>query len=575
MFQRSLVAVLIMLGVGGCATQDTGGDYAPILSSLRSEFISLEKDGPLYRSYLAATQAQQDEQHKKSAAFFLEALRSDPTSQVIADKAFFELLLAGHLDAATALAENIATDFDRDENDLVRLMYVLQAYKNEDWPAVRDRLANQKSDGFSYIFAPLLTAWSYAAEGNFPAAETALTPFNDDKRLKPLAQEHAAYMLDYLGEYDAARVRYEQVTSEMPPVSLQPVVAYAHLLYRHGEKKLALSFLAKQALRFDSPPFLLRQGRVIAGGGTPNNIATTPIKAGGAIFFRLANELSQGRAQKAAILYARIASYLTPEHSNIHILLARLLERAGNVNAAADALAQVGETNEARGYADIRRVEVLQAAGKNKLAEKLSRELLIKAPRNPQLLLGLGDLLRLRQADAEALVYYSRAIASLNKPNELNWVAYFARAMAYEKLGDWQRAEHDLKAALNISPEEPALLNYLGYSWIERGTHIPRAKAMIEKAAAIKPDDGFITDSLGWVYFLTADYGAAVITLEKAVRLEPGDVTINDHLGDAYWKVGRQIEARFQWRHALDSGAKDKERALILAKLDAGLLEAS
>ncbi|MBL4790190.1 MAG: tetratricopeptide repeat protein, partial [Kordiimonadaceae bacterium] len=436
-------------------------------------------------------------------------------------------------------------------------------------------LANQNSDGFSYIFAPLLTAWSYAAEGDFPAAELALASFNDDKRLKPLAQEHAAYMLDYLGEYDAAKARYKQVTSKMPPVSLQPAVAYAHLLYRHGEKKQALSFLAKQAMRFDNPPFLLRQGRIIASGGKPSNIATTPLKAGGAIFFRLANELSQGRSQKAAILYARIASYLTPDHSNVHILLARLLESTGNVTAAADALAQVGETNEARGYADIRRVEVLQAAGQNVLAEKLTRELLVKAPRNPQLLLGLGDLLRLRQADAESLVYYNRAVSSLGTSNELNWVAYFARAMVYEKLGDWPRAEQDLETALQISPDEPTLLNYLGYSWIDRGAHIVKAKIMIEKAAAIKPNDGFITDSLGWVYFLTADYSAAVTTLEKAVRLEPGDVTINDHLGDAYWKVGRRIEARFQWRHALDNGAKDKERALILAKLDTGLLEAS
>jgi Flp pilus assembly protein TadD len=143
--------------------------------------------------------------------------------------------------------------------------------------------------------------------------------------------------------------------------------------------------------------------------------------------------------------------------------------------------------------------------------------------------------------------------------------------MCFEKTKQWQQAEADLQTALTLRPDEPSLLNFLGYSWIDRGENLPMARAMVERAVELRPRDGYIVDSLGWALYTLGDYEAAVAKLERAVELKPGDPTINDHLGDAYWRAGRRNEARFQWMRALRSADEETDKGAIQAKLDKGL----
>ena len=134
-------------------------------------------------------------------------------------------------------------------------------------------------------------------------------------------------------------------------------------------------------------------------------------------------------------------------------------------------------------------------------------------------------------------------------------------------MNDWKRAEQDLLNALKLKPDQPYVLNYLGYSWIDRGMNLESAKSMIEKAVSIKPNDGFIVDSLGWAFFQLGKYNQAVKYLEKAASLEPGDPVINDHLGDAYWLTNRRIEARFQWMRSLSQNPMVQRKEVIREKL--------
>ncbi|MCX7297869.1 MAG: tetratricopeptide repeat protein, partial [Hyphomicrobiales bacterium] len=166
---------------------------------------------------------------------------------------------------------------------------------------------------------------------------------------------------------------------------------------------------------------------------------------------------------------------------------------------------------------------------------------------------------------------YSKGIALIAKPDKSNWVSFYFRGICYERSKQWAKAEADLKLALDLSPDQPHVLNYLGYSWIDQGINLDEGMAMIKKAVQQRPDDGYIVDSLGWAYYRLGNYADATAQLERAIGLKPEDPTINDHLGDAYWRVGRTLEAQFQWAHARDLKPDPDELPKILEKLEKGL----
>jgi len=189
-----------------------------------------------------------------------------------------------------------------------------------------------------------------------------------------------------------------------------------------------------------------------------------------------------------------------------------------------------------------------------------------------QALDALGNILRSRKQYADAVDVYNRAIALISKPDRRHWVYYYARGTSYERLKNWPNAETDLKKALDLYPDQPLVLNYLGYSWIDQGIHLDEGMRLIERAVAVKPDDGYIVDSLGWAHFKRGNFAEAVRYLERAVELRPDDPVLNDHLGDALWKVGREREARFQWDQSLTLKPEPEEALKTRRKIDEGLV---
>src|SRR5262249_4690493 len=187
----------------------------------------------------------------------------------------------------------------------------------------------------------------------------------------------------------------------------------------------------------------------------------------------------------------------------------------------------------------------------------------------------LGDLERDAEHYPQAVTDYSKAIDALPKDAMNRWAVYYARGIAYHESGKLSDAERDLKEALRLSPDQPDVLNFLGYSWVDQKRNMSDAVKMLEKAHTLRPLDGYIADSVGWAYYRMGRYDDAAMALEEAVLLAPGTSEINDHLGDAYWHVGRKIEARFQWRHALSLDPEEKDKASIQKKLDLGLDVAS
>lgn len=569
-------SLVFAVALAGCAGQTSGpSTTAPAPSSLRSEFQLEDADASVYGAFLAATLAQHDANHATAAHYFLEALNADPDSVFVADRAFFQLLYAGRMDEAAQLSVRMLGSDSPPDDDLVNLMYILEAFKRQDWEGARSRLSERKNSGFGFLVSPLLDAWSYAAEDKLPEAKFALKPLMNDPRLGIIAEEHLAYILDYLGRYEEAAKAYVGLTEGDRPISFQPMVAYADMLMRTGKKDEAQAFLGEKTARFKDNNFLLREGMRVAGGIGPSQAVATPRGAAGFIFYRLATEFAQTHSQQAAVVYLRLASYMTPEVSELYFLLGNLLEQLDTPDAAVSAYAAVPATSPYKKIANLRKVGALRRAGRDAEAEAMLRAELRDEPNSRAHLSALGDLLRDEEKFEEAVHYYGRAIAQIKAAVQTDWFVFFARGVCYEQLGRWAEAEVDLKTALKLNPGEASVLNYLGYSWIDRGENIEEAKAMIEQAVEEQPDDGFILDSFGWVHFLTGDFETAVKHLEDAVKLEPTDPTINDHLGDAYWRVGRRIEARFQWRHALDNSEDEAEKQALREKIELGLPEAS
>lgn len=188
-----------------------------------------------------------------------------------------------------------------------------------------------------------------------------------------------------------------------------------------------------------------------------------------------------------------------------------------------------------------------------------------------EILDALGNILRARKQYAEAIPYYDKAISLIGKPEKQHWIYYYARGTSYERTGNWPAAETDLQKALSLYPDQPLLLNYLGYSWVDQGRNLKEGLGYIEKAVSLKPDDGYIVDSLGWAHYRQGNFKEAVRYLERAVELKPDDPVLNDHLGDALWRVGREQEARYQWDQALSLKPEPDDVEKIKRKIDQGL----
>jgi Flp pilus assembly protein TadD len=272
-----------------------------------------------------------------------------------------------------------------------------------------------------------------------------------------------------------------------------------------------------------------------------------------------------------AVVYARLALFARPELAEAALLIGDMMAEQENFEAAIEAYRAVGSDSPLSFLADLRRARALHGMERQDEAFKLLEGLAAAEPERIDALVQLGDLLRRDDRYAESEKAYSRAIARIGEPGPEHWTLFYARGITYERTKRWPQAEKDFLYALELEPEQPFVLNYLGYSWVDMGMHLDRAKGMLYRAVELRPDDGFIVDSLGWVHFRLGDYHAAVEQLERAVELEPGDPVINDHLGDAYWRVGRQREARYQWRRALTLEPEEDTVADIEAKLRQGL----
>jgi tetratricopeptide (TPR) repeat protein len=257
--------------------------------------------------------------------------------------------------------------------------------------------------------------------------------------------------------------------------------------------------------------------------------------------------------------------------------LADLYESVKKPQMAIKVYERVPANSPLKRNAQIQLATDLDAADRSDEAIKILKGVTAEDPKDLEAIMALGNIERGRKKFADCVVTYSHGIDALPKPDDKagedkgNAVYYYYRGICEERSKQWSKAEADMRKALELQPEQPHVLNYLGYSWIDQGINLDEGMKMIKRAVEQRPDDGYIVDSLGWAYYRIGNYDDAVKNLERAIDLKPEDPTINDHLGDAYWRVGRTLEAKFQWSHARDLKPEPDDLPKIEAKIENGL----
>ncbi len=314
----------------------------------------------------------------------------------------------------------------------------------------------------------------------------------------------------------------------------------------------------------------LRGGTQLVGRPLPR-IAESATAGAAEALYGLGASLGRRGGEDLGLVYLQLSLYLAPSHPMALLSLADLYEALKKPELAIKIYERIPANSPLHRNAAIQMATDLDALDRGDEAEKQLDALIKQSPDDLEAITALGNVLRGHKKFAECADVYTKGVETLKQPEKSNWMLFYFRGICLERSKQWPKAEADLKKALELFPEQPHVLNYLGYSWIDQGINLDDGMAMIKRAVQQRPDDGYIVDSLGWAYYRLGNYEEATKELERAIDLKPEDPTINDHLGDAYWRIGRTLEARFQWAHARDLKPDPEDLPKIETKIKDGL----
>ena len=542
---------------GGGAASAPASEVAP-RTPRGSQLQATGSAGPFLAGRLAATEADTG----LAADYLLTALRLDPDNIEILNQAFVAAVLDGRADALR-LARRLP------DNPVAGLLLLGSEGLAGRWDRAEARARAQPRQGATAPLIPALTAWTQAARNQTDQALATLRPQIEQGRFRALNALHGALIAEQAGRMREAERLVRIAVADQPDPTLRLAIIGAGILNRAGRTADANRLLDQVAGNGDEVS--LAASEPIRAGILASRAVNSPIEGVAEAYVALAGALRAQGGTEPAMILSRLALRLRPGFGPSLLLISDALTEEGRHEPALDMLGQIRADDPLHGVAALRRAGLLDLLDRPDEAIALLQEQAARFSAMPQPLVRLGDILRRRNRFPEAAAAYDQALGRVATPGERDWPLFYARGISRERTGDWPAAEADLQRALQLAPEQPYVLNYLGYSWADQGLNLDRARAMLVRAVELRPQDGNIADSLGWALFRLGDLPGALEWLEKAVELEPRNATITDHLGDVYWVAGRQREAQFQWRRALTMELEPDEGARIEAKLLSGL----
>lgn len=517
-------------------------------------------------AYLAGRQAAASNDFAVAENYFREALKDDASNPFLLETLLASQVALGDIDAAADTARRMVEMGVGGQ--VSNLVLTSVRAKNEDWTALLE--AFEAGDSVSPLVDGLAQAWAALGRGEMDAAIESFDAVIETEGMGAYGEYHKALALAAVGDFEGADVIFAS-----PPrgsaYNARAAFAHAKVLSQLGRNEDALGMLSAVFGDASDPTLNDLRMRLTDGETIPYDVVVTAQQGIGEVAFMIAGLLQGETPDAYTLLYTRIAEYLDPANTGAIITSGDLLEKLERYELADIAYARVSTDDPAFPTAELGRVDVLQRDDRDEAAIEVAQGLTRSHPDLPNVHAKLGDVLRFNERLEEAVDAYDMALSLYSEDNNSRWFVYYTRAIAHHQLDQWPSAEADFRAALALNPEQPQVLNFLGYSLVERNEKLDEALQMIETAVAARPENGAIVDSLGWVYFQLGRYEDAVGPMEKAAALEATDPTINDHLGDVYWAVGRKIEATFQWQRALSFEPDEELADRIRLKLDIGL----
>jgi len=530
-----------------------------------SGIVSAEAQSPT-GNYLAALIASADRDTAAAELYFRDALKIDPRNPDLIERAFAAALANGDEQTANALGERLIA---RDPgNNLARLATAVHAMGQGQYGVARNQVTAGDARSRD-VTTGLLVAWCYAGQGDLKRALDSLDRIRDSS-IQGFRDYHAGLIADQLGNAAEARRRLRSAY-ESDKTTLRFADAYARFLAAHGEVEAAQKIYNDYSAVVPHHPIVEEELAALKAGRTPEPLVHNAREGAAEVLYGLGGAGGRQGDELPALIYLRLSLYLRPENDLATVTLANLFEQMKHGEQAISLYDSVPAASPLKEDAEIQVAIALDGMGKTDEGLKRLQAIVEKRPHDVEALSALAGLQRSAKQYAAAAATYDKAIAAVGIPQRDNWTLFYFRGICFERDKQWPKAEVDFKKALELYPDQPLVLNYLGYSWVDKGMNLDEAFQMLRKAVELRPNDGYIVDSLGWAHFKLGQYAEATKTLERAVNLKPSDPVLNDHLGDAYWRVNRRTEARFQWNHARDMGPEPDDLPAILNKIEHGL----
>jgi len=528
-------------------------------------------------AYLAAKSAQRDGDLEAATDFFAQALSMDPTSDLLQQDAMFAFIADGRFKDGVDMAAKLRAA--PEASKVARIALGIDALSKGNFDAAIAEFDLPKPSDLDALLIGQLIAWSELGAGRIDAALSRLDTLTGAPWFAIFNDYQKGLLAEIAGRPDVARIALRKVVDDQesartsPDAYLAAAEALARLETRASNTDAALQAIEaglKLVPTYD--PLLHLKERVEKGETIEPAVASVQEGAAETLYI-LGQAINRGDGQQVALLYFQLARAVAPRNPALLTALAGIAERSERLDLAISYYREIPENSAYRRTAELQiGLDLWYAERKDEAKAHLTRAVR-DYPDDIKAHTALADVLAADKEFKGAADALNKAIALSEPGKTANWNLYYQRGIAFERTKQWDKAEPDFKTALELSPNQPQVLNYLGYSWVDMNENLKEGLDMIKKAVELRPNDGYIIDSLGWAYFRLGRFEEAVEQLERAVLITPMDPTINDHLGDAYWRVGRAREARFQWERALVGEPKPEQEAAktIRAKLARGL----